>query len=100
MAGKTPIRTCVACGTARDKRELVRVVRSPQGDVSLDVRGRAPGRGAYLCLDEACLEKAMKKRLFDSRLRTKLTPEDYEGIAKEFRAVCAQGAGTDAAKGR
>ncbi|TMG55269.1 MAG: YlxR family protein [Chloroflexi bacterium] len=55
-ARRLPQRTCVACRTTRAKRELVRVVRSPQGELSVDLRGKAPGRGAYLCADPACLE--------------------------------------------
>src|SRR5438093_11584508 len=54
-----PQRTCVACRTARAKRELVRVVRSPVGELSVDLRGKAPGRGAYLDPDPGCLERGL-----------------------------------------
>jgi len=61
---KIPVRRCVGCNAQRPKRELVRVVRSPEGEISIDLRGKAPGRGAYLCPSAACLAKARKaKRL-------------------------------------
>lgn len=61
---KIPQRTCNGCGAQRAKNELVRVVRSPEGNVSLDLGGKQPGRGAYICRDLACLQKARKtKRL-------------------------------------
>ena len=95
MAKKTPTRTCIACGKACDKRSLLRVVRAPEGGVSVDPRGNAAGRGAYICLDAACFDKAKAKRLFESKLRTKLSAEEYESIQKDFDALCAtQGAGT------
>jgi predicted RNA-binding protein YlxR (DUF448 family) len=59
LGGSAPQRTCVACRTARAKRELVRVVRSPLGELSVDLRGKAPGRGAYLDPDPACLERGL-----------------------------------------
>ena len=59
VVARLPQRTCVACRTTRPKRELVRVVRSPSGGLSVDLRGKAPGRGAYLDPDEACLERGL-----------------------------------------
>ena len=56
-----PTRTCVACRTARQKRELVRVVRAPSGEVAVDPTGRAPGRGAYVCDDPACQQNAITR---------------------------------------
>ena len=61
---KIPQRTCNGCGAQKPKKELVRVVRSPEGEVSLDLTGKKPGRGAYICRDIECLKKARKtKRL-------------------------------------
>jgi predicted RNA-binding protein YlxR (DUF448 family) len=59
---RAPTRTCVACRTERDKRDLVRIVRGSDGAVSLDATGKASGRGAYLCADPACWSKAAKSR--------------------------------------
>lgn len=61
---KIPLRKCNGCGSQKPKKELVRVVRSPEGEVSLDLTGKKPGRGAYICHDIGCLAKAKKaKRL-------------------------------------
>jgi len=56
-----PQRTCVACHTVRAKRELVRIVRSPAGELTVDLRGKAPGRGAYLDPDQACLDRGLRE---------------------------------------
>ena len=62
---KVPLRMCTGCGEMKPKKELVRVVRSPQGEVSLDLSGRAPGRGAYVCRNVECLKKARKAHRFE-----------------------------------
>ena len=72
MPKKIPMRQCVGCREMKPKKELIRVVRSPEGAVSLDFRGKLPGRGAYVCPDPACLAKARKsrglQRAFDAAL--------------------------------
>jgi len=70
-----PVRTCVACRTERQKRELVRIVRAPDGTVSLDSTGRAPGRGAYLCADASCWTGALKKKSIERALAAPLPAE-------------------------
>jgi predicted RNA-binding protein YlxR (DUF448 family) len=70
-----PIRTCVACRTERQKRELVRIVRAPDGSVSLDDTGRAAGRGAYLCADGSCWSVGLKKKSIERALGTPLPAE-------------------------
>lgn len=92
MTTKVPTRTCIACSKSLAKGDLVRVVRSPEGEVRLDANGKAPGRGAYICLDAACFEKVRAKRLLAGKLRTKLSAEDYENIQKDFDALCAASA--------
>ena len=89
MGTKASIRTCIACGPSAPRAELVRVVRSPQGQVSLDARGKADGRGAYVCLDRACFAKAVKKHAFDSKLRKRLSADEYIGLEKDFDALSA-----------
>ncbi len=66
----TPTRSCIACRTARPKRDLLRVVRAPDGTVAIDPTGRAPGRGAYLCRDASCWDAAARKRALEHALRT------------------------------
>jgi predicted RNA-binding protein YlxR (DUF448 family) len=74
-ARKFPMRTCVACRTERQKREFLRVVRSPDGTVSIDTTSRANGRGAYLCADGSCWAVALKKKSIERALAAPLTAE-------------------------
>ena len=74
---QAPLRSCVACRTARAKPELVRFVRIDGGRVEPDPRGRAPGRGAYLCRDAACWTLAQKRRALDRALHVTLRPDDW-----------------------
>src|SRR5437879_13765003 len=69
-----PQRTCVACRTTRPKRELVRVVRSPVGELGVDLRGKAPGRGAYLDPDPACLERGLAEGVLAKALELEIDP--------------------------
>ena len=62
---KTPMRKCVGCGEMKPKKELRRIVRSPEGEISVDLTGKKSGRGAYLCADPACLAKAEKGKRLD-----------------------------------
>ena len=73
---QTPQRTCLACRTTGDKRELIRLVRLPDGRVEVDLTGKKPGRGAYICPEASCWEAALKKGRLDAALRTKLSADD------------------------
>jgi len=84
LAKKIPMRMCVSCREMQPKKELVRVVRTPEGAVVLDTTGRANGRGAYLCKKSACLEKAIKSRALERALETKIEPETYETLRAQF----------------
>ena len=81
MPKKLPLRQCVGCREMKPKRELVRVVRSPEGAVSLDFSGKAPGRGAYVCPDPACLRRAQKSGALSRAFGTPVPPEVYEALA-------------------
>jgi len=81
---KIPQRQCVGCRTMRDKRDLIRVVRSAEGEISLDFRGKKPGRGAYVCPERACLQKARKSRALERAFETAIPPEVYEALEKEM----------------
>ncbi len=74
------MRMCVSCREMQPKKELVRVVRTPEGAVVLDATGRANGRGAYLCKKSACLEKAIKSRALERALETKIESETYDTL--------------------
>ncbi len=75
---KIPQRQCVGCREMKNKRDLIRVVRSQDGTVSLDRGGKLPGRGAYVCPDAACLKKARKSRALERTLDTAIPGEVYE----------------------
>ncbi len=80
---KIPERRCIGCGETKPKPELIRVVRSPEGQVSLDPTGKKSGRGAYLCRSAACLKRAVKSRQLARNLECEI-PED---IAEQLAAL-------------
>lgn len=82
---KIPLRKCSGCGEMKPKQELVRVVRSPQGEVSLDLTGRAPGRGAYLCRSAQCFTKARKAKRFERAFACPIPEEVYDRMEGEIR---------------
>ena len=84
MPKTIPIRQCIGCREQKPKPELIRVVRSPQGEVSLDLRGKASGRGAYLCRDTACLKQAVKSRALERALSAAIPDEVYERLLSEM----------------
>lgn len=84
---KIPQRQCVGCRTMRDKKELIRVVKSPEGDITLDATGKKSGRGAYVCPNGECLKKARKSRALERAFDTSIPPEVYEALEKEMEAV-------------
>ena len=81
---KIPIRQCIGCRERRPKRELVRIVRSPEGVVNLDRSGKANGRGAYLCHDTACLRRAVKSNALSRALEAPIPETVLERLAKEL----------------
>ena len=88
MAKKIPMRMCVGCRTMKEKRSLIRVVRTEDG-AKLDLTGKMNGRGAYVCPDPECLRKAVKSRALGRALETEISPEVMERLAAEIerRAV-------------
>lgn len=87
MPKTIPIRQCIGCRTQKPKTELIRVVRSPEGDVTLDFRGKSPGRGAYLCRDPQCLKKAMRSRALERALSVSVPQEVYERLLSEMEGA-------------
>ena len=86
MQKKIPQRQCMGCRERKAKRELIRVVRSPEGVVSLDFSGKAPGRGAYVCPDPECLKKAMKTNALGRALEMEIPQSVYDALLKEMEA--------------
>ena len=80
-----PMRRCAGCGVSREKRELIRIVRCPDGEIHLDTTGRMNGRGAYICRDEKCLEQAIKRKGLDRTLKVSVPAEAYDELRKELR---------------
>ncbi|HEY8462517.1 MAG TPA: YlxR family protein [Bacillota bacterium] len=81
---KIPQRTCTGCKTVRPKKELVRIVRTPDGDVLVDPTGKKSGRGAYICPNPDCLELAFKKAVLDQALETTISAADKERLGQEI----------------
>ena len=81
---KIPERRCVGCGETKEKKQLIRVVRTPEGDVVLDVTGKKSGRGAYICHSLSCFKKARKSKRLESGLNVQIPDEIYERLEKEL----------------
>ncbi len=86
MQKKIPQRQCMGCRERKEKREMIRVVRSPEGEISLDFRGKAPGRGAYICPKMDCLKRAIKAKSLERSLDTAIPEEIYARLEQEMEA--------------
>lgn len=80
MQKKTPQRLCVGCQQLKTKKELMRVVRTPENEVLLDVTGKKSGRGVYICSDDQCLAKAFKEKKLERALKRVIEPQVYEQL--------------------
>ncbi len=87
MPKKIPMRQCLGCREMRPKRELLRVVRSPEGAVTLDLRGKASGRGAYVCPNPECLKRAIKTKALSRAFETEIPQEVYDALLAEMEAA-------------
>ena len=92
---KIPMRMCVGCREMKPKKELVRVVKSPEGVISMDLKGKAPGRGAYVCREGSCLQRALKQRQLERQLQVTLTEEVSEALNAELERRSREDAQTD-----
>ena len=82
---KIPMRMCLGCGEMKPKRELIRVVKSKEGDISLDLTGKKSGRGAYMCKSVECFEKARKARKFERSFSCMISEDIYNSMEGELR---------------
>ena len=87
---KNPERRCVGCVGTFPKKDLIRVVRSPEGEISIDFTGKKSGRGAYLCKSEACFRKAKKSGILKRSLECEISEEIYTELEKEIRLAEAE----------
>lgn len=81
---KIPQRKCVGCNEMKDKKSLLRIVRSPEGEISLDLTGKKNGRGAYVCPDKACITKAVKEKRLERALEKSISEEVYNKLLEDF----------------
>lgn len=88
--GKIPMRQCIGCREMKNKKEMLRVLKTAEGEILLDATGRKNGRGAYICRSEECLEKAMKNRGLERSLKTQIPEAVYEELKKEFAQIDKQ----------
>ncbi|MCD7751208.1 MAG: YlxR family protein [Lachnospiraceae bacterium] len=87
MSKKIPMRMCVGCGEMKPKKEMMRVVRTPEDTFILDVTGKKNGRGAYLCKNADCLEKAIRNRGLERSFQVRIPEEIMESLTKEFNHI-------------
>ena len=81
---KKPQRTCLGCREVRNKNELVRIVRTPEGEVIVDAKGRANGRGAYICSNAECLRKAVRTKALERALKVEIPEAIIESLARDI----------------
>ena len=84
---KIPQRQCVGCGQVKDKKSLIRVVRTPEGVITMDLSGRMNGRGAYVCRDPECLKKAVKNHGLERTLKSPVPETVVPQLVEEMTAV-------------
>lgn len=87
MTKKIPMRQCIGCGEMKSKKQLLRILKTAEGEITFDVTGRKNGRGAYLCFSEECLHRAMKTKGLERSFQMKIRPEIYAGLEKEFEEI-------------
>lgn len=81
---KIPQRMCTGCMEMKPKKELIRVVKNKENEISIDLNGKKPGRGAYICRDIACFEKAVKTKRLERNLECKISDEIYDKLKEEI----------------
>jgi len=84
MEKKIPLRQCLGCREMKPKKELIRVVHSQDGQVALDFKGKAQGRGAYVCHDSECLKKAIKSKAFERAFSCQIPAEVYDALNEQM----------------
>lgn len=81
---KFPQRQCIGCGEMKNKKEMIRVIKTPEGEIVIDATGKKNGRGAYICNSLECLKKAIKSRGLERSLKVSIPHEVYEQLEKEL----------------
>ena len=86
MAKKIPMRQCIGCGEMKWKKEMMRILKTPENEIVLDITGKKNGRGAYLCKEKECLVKARRSKGLERSFKMSIPNEVYENLEKEFDA--------------
>ncbi len=86
---KPPVRTCLGCGEPKEKRELIRIVRTPEGEISVDPTGKKSGRGAYICPNAECLKMARRAKRLERAFSADIPAEVYERFEAELKEGAA-----------
>ncbi len=84
MSKKIPLRQCIGCGEMKSKKEMIRILKTADNEIVLDVTGKKNGRGAYLCISKECFEKTIKSKGLDRSFKMSIPNEVYELLKKEF----------------
>lgn len=84
---KIPMRKCVGCQEMKSKKEMMRVIRTPEDELVIDVTGKKNGRGAYLCFSKACFEKAVKSKGLERSLKMNIPSSVYDSLEKEIEQI-------------
>ncbi len=84
---KIPMRQCVGCARMKEKKEMIRVIKTPEEEIMLDITGRKNGRGAYLCADPECLRKARKSKGLERSLKAVIPDAVYDSLEKEMSTL-------------
>lgn len=87
MSKKIPLRQCVGCGEMKSKKEMMRVLKTAENEIILDVTGKKNGRGAYLCMSGECLKKARKCKGLERSFKMSIPDEVYDALEKEFEDI-------------
>ncbi len=91
MGKKIPMRQCVGCREMKPKKELIRIIKSPEGDVFVDANGKMNGRGAYLCRSVDCFLKARKNKGLERSLKIRIPEEIYGKLEEEMKEIDTEG---------
>ena len=88
---KIPMRMCVGCREMKEKRDLIRIVRTPEGEAVLDLSGKKSGRGAYVCRNAECLRRSIRQKQLERQLEITMTPEITEALTAELERLSTSG---------
>ena len=84
---KTPMRKCIGCGEMKSKKELLRILKTADGEITFDFTGKKNGRGAYLCISKECLQRAVKTKGLERSFQMRIPQEVYEGLERELEGA-------------